>query len=120
MSYPTSPYGEATLGPMPPIVSTSIKTLRQLAIDGRYISRPLYLPHYILDHDWEIKLDGGKVTQWVSEAYAPHPGATGGWVVMYDKPKEGEFFTGSQTTKYGNVEITDLGRIKHDEEIDNE
>ena len=98
------------------IVPTPVKALRKLADEGKFVSVLLGLPHTVVSHDWEIKLDGEKITEWVSEAYAPEPGAPeSGWVVVYLAREEGEWFTGETEVKYGNVEIIDLGEHTNDD-----
>ena len=90
------------------IVPTPVQALRKLADEGKFVSVSLGMPRTVISHDWEIKLDGKKVTQWASEAYAPGMPHVG-WVVLFIDPKEGEWFTGEVEVKYGNVEIIDLG-----------
>ena len=97
------------------IVPTPVETLRKLAAEGKFVSMPLYLPINIHLHDWEIRLDGNKVTQWVSEAYAPGMPPCG-WVVMYVDRDPDKTFTGETEVKYGDVEIIDLGRIENKED----
>ncbi len=101
-----------------PLKELPLKELRQLALEGKYVSMPLHLPPHISgQYGWVITLDGENVTQWVREAYAPGMPYCG-WVVVYAQPAEGEFFTGITEVRFGNVVITDLGKITHDEESD--